>query len=399
MRGGDAVNLGLNLGLGAQLLGGASFSPLSLFSAGEQGYWLDPSDFSTMFQDAAGTTPVTAVGQSVRLMIDKSRGGVSATQLVTNGDFSNGATGWTLGAGWTVTGGEAVFSTTGVAASITQGATVAGRTYVVTYTVTARSAGTVAPIIGGTIGTQRSAPGTYTEYLVALNTTGYGLRGSPAFVGAADNVSVREVLGNHFTQANVANAPILQADSGLNFLLFDGSDDWLQSAATINPGAVDKAQVFAGVRKLSDAASGLLVEASSNGLTNDGTFSLQSPEGSAQNYSFRARGIGTSTGWLAITFTAPITSVLSCSFDNAGSNRNNVVFPRVNGATPSLSPAGGSFTAGNFLTYQHFIGRRGGTTLPFNGRLYQLITRYGANLTADQIAATETFVNQRTGAY
>ena len=39
--------------------------PRSLFSAGEQGIWLDPSDFSTLFQDAAGTTPVTAVGQPV----------------------------------------------------------------------------------------------------------------------------------------------------------------------------------------------------------------------------------------------------------------------------------------------------------------------------------------------
>jgi hypothetical protein len=273
------MSLGLSLGLSLRS-SSLAYSPLSLFAAGEQGYWLDPSDFGTMFQDDAGTTPVTAVGQSVGRWLDKSG------------------------------------------------------------------------------------------------------------------------LGNHFIQPNVANRPILQVDSGgRHFLLFDGSDDFLQSAANINPGAVDKVEVFAGVRKLSDAASGLLVEASSNGITNDGTFSLQSPEGSAQNYSFRARGIGSSTGWFAVTFTAPITSVLSCSFDNAGSNRSNVVFPRVNGATPSLSPAGGAFTAGNFLTYQHFIGRRNGISLPFNGRLYQLITRYGPNLSADQIAAAEVFVNQKTGAF
>jgi len=51
---------------------GAPFSPLALFAAGEQGIWLDPSDFSTMFQDSAGTTPVTAVGQPVGLIRDKS---------------------------------------------------------------------------------------------------------------------------------------------------------------------------------------------------------------------------------------------------------------------------------------------------------------------------------------
>lgn len=45
---------------------------LSLFSAGEQGLWLDPSDLSTLFQDTAGTIPVTAAGQQIALMLDKS---------------------------------------------------------------------------------------------------------------------------------------------------------------------------------------------------------------------------------------------------------------------------------------------------------------------------------------
>lgn len=43
-----------------------------LFGASENGVLYDPSDFSTMFQDSAGTTPVTAVGQSVRKILDKS---------------------------------------------------------------------------------------------------------------------------------------------------------------------------------------------------------------------------------------------------------------------------------------------------------------------------------------
>lgn len=50
----------------------AIFSPAELFAAGEQGAWYDPSDFSTMFQDAAGTTPVTGVEQPVGLLLDKS---------------------------------------------------------------------------------------------------------------------------------------------------------------------------------------------------------------------------------------------------------------------------------------------------------------------------------------
>lgn len=74
------MNLGLNLSLGIGAGMASGFSPSSLFAAGEQGVWYDPSDFSTMFQDTAGTTPVTAVGQSVALIRDKSGRGNHATQ-------------------------------------------------------------------------------------------------------------------------------------------------------------------------------------------------------------------------------------------------------------------------------------------------------------------------------
>lgn len=60
--------------------GVAVFNPLSLFTGGIDGSWFDPSDFSTMFQDTAGTTPVTAAGQSVARINDKSGNGHNATQ-------------------------------------------------------------------------------------------------------------------------------------------------------------------------------------------------------------------------------------------------------------------------------------------------------------------------------
>lgn len=62
------------------LSAGASFSPASLFAAGEQGAWYDVSDITTMFQDAAGTIPVTAAGQPVGRINDKSGRGNHATQ-------------------------------------------------------------------------------------------------------------------------------------------------------------------------------------------------------------------------------------------------------------------------------------------------------------------------------
>lgn len=55
-------------------------SPINLFVAGEQGVWYDPSDFSTMFQDSAGTVPVTALNDPVGKILDKSGRGNHATQ-------------------------------------------------------------------------------------------------------------------------------------------------------------------------------------------------------------------------------------------------------------------------------------------------------------------------------
>ena len=58
------------------------WTPIQLFLAGVLGVWFDPSDLSTLFQDAAGTIPVTADGDPVGLMLDKSGNGNHATQSV-----------------------------------------------------------------------------------------------------------------------------------------------------------------------------------------------------------------------------------------------------------------------------------------------------------------------------
>lgn len=68
------------IGLAINDPNGAGFDPLSLFAAGEQGVWYDPSDMSTLFQDPAGTIPVTAAGQPVGKILDKSGRGNHATQ-------------------------------------------------------------------------------------------------------------------------------------------------------------------------------------------------------------------------------------------------------------------------------------------------------------------------------
>ncbi len=58
------------------------FKPEDLFFLGEKGAYYSPSDLSTLFQDAAGTTAVTADGDPVGLAVDKSGNAVDAVQSV-----------------------------------------------------------------------------------------------------------------------------------------------------------------------------------------------------------------------------------------------------------------------------------------------------------------------------
>lgn len=55
------------------------WTPAQLFADGAQGVWYDPSDPTTVFQDAAGTTPAFP-GDPVGLLKDKSGNGYHATQ-------------------------------------------------------------------------------------------------------------------------------------------------------------------------------------------------------------------------------------------------------------------------------------------------------------------------------
>lgn len=199
----------------------------ALFVAGEVGVWYDPSDLTTLFQDSAGTTPVTAAGQPVGLMLDKSKGLSLGSELVSNGDFSNGVTGWspqysslisvvagelqmTAGAAGTQRFSQPITCVIGktykITATARQGTTTAGIIFAASINANLNSAVASSASITSTANT------TVSFYFVATATTMYvGGNDTNATIGSTsffDNISVKDLAGNHATQATAAQRPI-----------------------------------------------------------------------------------------------------------------------------------------------------------------------------------------------
>ena len=214
---GIPIRNGLPIGLGsvAPLAsgGGSPFSPLSLFSGGAPGAWYDPSDYTTLFQDSAGTTPVTAVEQPVGLMLDKSQGLALGSEVITpeaNRDFSSDTGYWSKEGGATISGGVVNVNTAVDNYPIYRFNTAPAGYFELTYTITLVTGG-LRVVTGASSGTQRTASGTYTErlYNPALGTLGFRTFGP--CIGTIDNVSMKAVSGNHAFQATSASRPVLSA--------------------------------------------------------------------------------------------------------------------------------------------------------------------------------------------
>ena len=232
---GLSVGLGLSRGNGLYFGGfggGAPFTPAALFASGEQGVWYDPSDFSTLFQDSAGTIPVTAVEQPVGLMLDLSKGLVLGSELVTNGTFDSGTTGWSASpdnAGtptFTAVSGTGRITAVDGNAGWNQGVTtVVGLWYQVTGTANIISGTPTAIRVrkqdNTTTGSATNAvsivtaAGTVTGYFLATATTSYiQLQAnivSGTTVVAFDNITVKSIAGNHATQSTSTARPVVSA--------------------------------------------------------------------------------------------------------------------------------------------------------------------------------------------
>lgn len=211
----------------------STFNPLTLFAQGQQGAWYDPSDLTTLFQDAAGTTPVTADGDPVGLMLDKSRELERGPELVTNGTFDADLSGWTSSTGsfqWG-SGGVVGRSSTGITDEFYQSVNTAiGSFYVVEVEInnfTLNPEGYVDGLVPNTLENtgvnQFVFKATATSHNVGIIATGADIEFT--------RISVKELPGNHASQPTTAAKPTYRTDGTLRWLEFDGVDD--QLVATI----------------------------------------------------------------------------------------------------------------------------------------------------------------------
>jgi len=240
-------------------------SPVDLFVGGEQGCWYAPSNLSALFQDSIGSTPVTAATQPVGLALDQKKGLVLGVETVNNGTFSSSSSWSPPSNNASITGGQFVFD--GVTSIVGNAflsintpavAPVVGKFYQVSFTI---SSDTTLPVyirFGGVPTIGQSSPGTYTQYVVAINTsaaTVFTGSGTGVRTGAIDNVSVRELPGNHALQATAGSRPTLALQSN-QFHLSGGSINWTAPAGTYT------------VAYLADTGPTILTAQSLSGATN-----------------------------------------------------------------------------------------------------------------------------------
>jgi hypothetical protein len=240
LRNGVPIGLGSIAGFGVA----PAFDPSELFAAGEQGAWYDFSDFSTLFTDSAGTTPVTAVEQFVGLMLDKSKGLVLGPELVTNGDFSGGTTGWTFYQSTlsAVSGKLRVTALSGAPGAYQSISIVSGRTYEITFDIDVGTVGTGAYFVGniGLGGTYTiSASGKQTFRFLSTTTNAaflfYIHRNSGATPGQyfdLDNVSVKELAGNHATSTGTKRPKLAARYNLLTYTEQFDNGAWAKNAVT-----------------------------------------------------------------------------------------------------------------------------------------------------------------------
>ena len=196
-----------------------------------------------LYQDSAGTIPVTAVEQPVGLMLDKSKGTLFGTEIVVNGTFNTDLSGWSVQAGGTITWTSGGMQISGSGFNAYQAITLEiGKKYFFQYTPVSNGTQCIVSIGSGIGATDMYSFGSITTTtgvsFVATATTAYISIKTLGSAAVYDNISVRYSPGNHAFQATAGNRPTLSAR--VNLLTYSEQFDnaaWTKVNTTITANA------------------------------------------------------------------------------------------------------------------------------------------------------------------
>jgi hypothetical protein len=118
------------------------------------------------------------------------------SELVVNGDFSNGSTDWTLN-DWTVADGKA--SIVNGSSFITQTLVLqSGKTYKIQYTISDYVSGNIRWRSAGVNGSVNTSNGLVTDFITVASSS-FSIQGYNSFTGSISNISAKEVTDADFT--------------------------------------------------------------------------------------------------------------------------------------------------------------------------------------------------------
>jgi hypothetical protein len=234
------MTLALGLGLGLSQRGrGGRYSPSILFANGEQGGEYDPSDLTTLFQDAAGTTPVTKNNDTVGLGLDKSKwGGKTLAQVLAGQPNMLPPGAWLMSSAGTAVATESPPGTLNLTGDGVNSAigdqsftTVDGVRYWLQADLSMQIAGLFVGTTQGGLNLLAATAGTGARktfsFIAAGATTWVRFYRTGPGTSIISNIQCRAIPGNHATQATVAKQRAYKTDGTLSWLLDDGSDDAL----------------------------------------------------------------------------------------------------------------------------------------------------------------------------
>ncbi len=408
----------------------SGFMVKHLFANGEPGFAkLDFSGFAGMYQDRARTIPYTAVeqplgsftglnGVAATAPADVNRGKVSArVNYFTESEFPYGLSGApTRGGNLTATTlagyrgalhfgegnvyaykGNPYLTTTPVVFSVVVLMDDGGAPIV---NSTGSGADFMLVVNGGTvIGSVASMGGGLYRITSPVVSSGgnsntgiskYGGNSGRSFKATA--YDIRLATDAHLPYQWVNTATDYDTAGFPHYLAFNGTNT-AYATPSIDFTGTDKMTVWAGVTRLSNTPSQMIAEISFVAESQPGSWFLASQYTASYNYYVNSLGVP-GNGRVTAHLAAPGVSQDYISFqadlgapspaDRLKTRRNALASP------PNTSDFGYGGTYGNYPLY---IGARAGTSLYFNGRIYQLIVR-GAESSISQIEATENLIRK-----